>query len=80
MQKLVKGYEVFDGTMSSMACQGRRLNGQGFFIVTLSGSEESSPDALREMLRFAQHDRLSEKNDFEKALLNRGLLVTSTTG
>ncbi len=45
--------------------------GQGLFIVTLSGSEESSPDALREMLRFAQHDRLSKKYDFEKTLLTR---------
>ena len=41
---------------------------QGLFVVTLSGSEESSPNALREMLRFAQHDRMSEKYDFEKVL------------
>ena len=49
-------------------CQQNRRITQGLFIVTLSGSEKSSPDALREMLRFAQHDRFSEKNDFEKAL------------
>ena len=33
-----------------------------------SGREESFRDALREMLRFAQHDRLSEKYGFEKTL------------
>ena len=41
---------------------------QDLSIVTLSGSEESSLDARRKMLRFAQHDRLNEKYDFEKAL------------
>ncbi len=41
---------------------------QGLVIVTLSGSEEPSPDAPREMLRFAQHDGLNENHAFEKAL------------
>ncbi len=45
---------------------------QGLFIVTLSDSEESSPDVPREILRFAQHDWFSVEDDYEKALVPLG--------
>jgi hypothetical protein len=41
---------------------------QGSFIVTLSASEGSPPGALREMLRFAQHDSSSKRYDIEEPL------------
>ncbi len=54
---------------------------QGLFIVTLSpppADEESHPAARGEMLRFAQHDRAGWPRDFEKALTDHGVTLTTS--
>ena len=76
-------HRMLVGTSSTTASLRRTPNSriptdnQGLFIVTLSASEESPPDAAREMLRFAQHDCSGEWYDFEKALRKHAGLLTS---